>query len=76
MIIIVFDLNFYKNKRNWIFFEIRTKYLIKNNTEIISTDIRICHRKNQLPVPEKRMVNIFLFSSVFKEKKRKNILSF
>ena len=74
MIIIVFDLNFYKNKRNWIFFEIRTKYLIKNNTEIISTDIKICHRKNQLPVPEKEWLIFFYFHQYLRKRKEKHFV--
>ena len=44
-IVILFDLNFYKNKRNWIFFEIRTKYIIRKNLQIVSKDIQIYYRK-------------------------------
>ena len=72
-IVILFDLNFYKNKRNWIFFEIRTKYIIRKNLQIVSKDIQIYYRKNQLPIPEKKWLCFFYFHQYLRKRKKKHL---
>ena len=72
MIIILFDLSSKKDRRNWVFFEIRKKYLINKKVEVLSDKIDIYYEKNKLPIPKKEWQVFFYFHQFLRKRKKKH----
>lgn len=72
MIIILFDLSSKKDRRNWVFFEIRKKYLINKKVEVFSDTIDIHYEKNKLPIPKKEWQVFFYFHQFLRKRKKKH----
>ena len=71
--LIIFDLNIEKNRRNWIFFEIRTKYLIDKAGDFCIDKIDVMYRKNQLPIPTKKWCFFLYFHQYLRQRKDRHI---
>ena len=72
MIIILFDLSSKKDRRNWVFFEIRKKYLINKKVEVLSDTIDIHYEKNKLPIPKMEWQVFFYFHQFLRKRKKKH----
>ena len=72
-VFIIFDLNIEKNRRNWIFFEIRTKYLIDKVGDFCIDKIDVMYKKNQLPIPTKKWIFFLYFHQYLRQRKNRHI---
>ena len=69
-VFIIFDLNIEKNRRNWIFFEIRTKYLIDKVGDFCIDKIDVMYKKKPITNTNQKVDFFFIFSSIFKAEKK------